>query len=86
MAYIEPAPLLDKENPFEAMMTRFRTASQILGLEEQVYNVLKSPARQVIVSRLKRERINRHEITPRFFSSRCFLIIAPYRCPVSNGF
>jgi glutamate dehydrogenase/leucine dehydrogenase len=50
MGYIEPAPLLDKENPFEAMMSRFRTASQILGLEEQIYNVLKSPARQVIVS------------------------------------
>src|SRR6478609_5591328 len=50
MAYIEPAPLLDKENPFEAMMSRFRTASQILGLEEEVYNVLKNPAKQVIVS------------------------------------
>jgi glutamate dehydrogenase/leucine dehydrogenase len=50
MASIEPAPLLDKENPFEAMMSRFRTASQILGLEEEVYNVLKVPARQVIVS------------------------------------
>ncbi len=50
MAYIEPAPLLDKENPFEAMMSRFHDASQILGLEEQVYNVLKVPARQVIVS------------------------------------
>jgi glutamate dehydrogenase/leucine dehydrogenase len=50
MSYIEPAPLLDKENPFEAMMSRFRTASQILGLDEQIYNVLKSPARQVIVS------------------------------------
>ncbi len=50
MAYIEPAPLLDKENPFEAMMSRFRTASQLLGLEEEVYNVLKVPARQVIVS------------------------------------
>lgn len=50
MAYIEPAPLLDKENPFEAMMSRFQTASQILGLEEEIYNVLKSPAKQVIVS------------------------------------
>jgi glutamate dehydrogenase/leucine dehydrogenase len=50
MGYIEPAPLLDKENPFEAMMSRFQTASQILGLEEQVYNVLKVPAKQVIVS------------------------------------
>jgi len=50
MAYIEPAPLLDKENPFEAMMSRFQTASQILGLEDEIYNVLKSPAKQVIVS------------------------------------
>ncbi|MFZ9982742.1 MAG: Glu/Leu/Phe/Val family dehydrogenase [Cyclobacteriaceae bacterium] len=50
MAYIEPAPIMDKENPFEAMMSRFHTASQLLGLEEQVYNVLKSPAKQVIVS------------------------------------
>jgi glutamate dehydrogenase/leucine dehydrogenase len=50
MSYLEPAPLLDKENPFEAMMSRFRAASQILGLEEEVYNVLKVPARQVIVS------------------------------------
>jgi glutamate dehydrogenase/leucine dehydrogenase len=50
MAYIEPAPILDKENPFEAMMSRFHTASQILGLEDEVYNVLKSPAKQVIVS------------------------------------
>jgi glutamate dehydrogenase (NAD(P)+) len=50
MAYIEPAPLKDKENPFEAMMTRFHNASQLLGLEEEIYNVLKNPARQVIVS------------------------------------
>jgi glutamate dehydrogenase/leucine dehydrogenase len=51
MAYIEPAPgLKDKENPFEAMMSRFQLASQILGLEEEIYNVLKNPARQVIVS------------------------------------
>lgn len=50
MAYIEPAPISDKENPFEAMMSRFHTASQILGLEDEVYNVLKSPAKQVIVS------------------------------------
>lgn len=50
MGYLEPAPLLDTENPFEAMMSRFRAASQILGLEEEVYNVLKSPAKQVIVS------------------------------------
>ena len=50
MSYIEPAPLVDKENPFEAMMSRFQTAAQLLGLEEEVYHVLKSPAKQVIVS------------------------------------
>ncbi len=50
MGYIEPAPLKDRENPFEAMMSRFQAASQILGLEDEIYNVLKNPARQVIVS------------------------------------
>ncbi len=50
MGYIEPAPLKDEKNPFEAMMSRFQIASQILGLDEEVYNVLKSPAKQVIVS------------------------------------
>src|SRR6478609_4207560 len=50
MAYLEPAPTAGTENPFEAMMSRFSAAAKILGLEEEVYNVLKSPARQVIVS------------------------------------
>lgn len=31
-------------------MSRFQKASQLLGLEEEIYNVLKNPARQVIVS------------------------------------
>lgn len=50
MAYIEPAPLKDRENPFEAMMSRFHVASQLLGLEDEIYNVLKNPTRQVIVA------------------------------------
>lgn len=50
MAYIEPAPIKDKENPFDSMMSRFSVAAEILGLDEQVYNVLKSPSHQVIVS------------------------------------
>ncbi len=50
MAYIEPAPISDKENPFESMMSRFHIASQALGLDDEVYNVLKSPAKQVQVS------------------------------------
>ncbi len=50
MAYIEPAPIKDKENPFESMMSRFDIATQILGLDESTYNVLKTPSKQVIVS------------------------------------
>lgn len=50
MAYIEPAPIKDKENPFESMMSRFHIAAQALGLEDEVYNVLKAPTKQVIVS------------------------------------
>ncbi|MFT4834281.1 MAG: glutamate dehydrogenase/leucine dehydrogenase [Marinoscillum sp.] len=50
MAYIEPAPIKDKSNPFESMMSRFNIAAQHLGLEDEVYNVLKSPSKQVIVT------------------------------------
>ncbi len=50
MAYIEPAPIKDKGNPFESMMSRFHIAAQHLGLDDQIYNVLKSPVKQVIVS------------------------------------
>jgi len=50
MAYIEPAPIKDKENPFESMMFRFKIAAKHLGLNDEVYNVLKSPDKQVIVN------------------------------------
>ncbi|MCS6973158.1 MAG: Glu/Leu/Phe/Val dehydrogenase [Cyclobacteriaceae bacterium] len=50
MSYVEPAPITDKENPFEAMMSRFHEAAMKLGLDEETYNVLKSPTKQVIVS------------------------------------
>lgn len=50
MAYIEPAPIKDKDNPFESMMSRFHIAAQHLGLDDEIYNVLKSPTKQVIVS------------------------------------
>ena len=50
MSYIEPAPIKDKENPFESMMSRFRVAAQKLGLNDEIYNVLKSPDKQVIVN------------------------------------
>ena len=50
MSYIEPAPIKDKENPFESMMSRFQIAAEHLGLNQQIYNVLKSPVKQVIVT------------------------------------
>ncbi len=50
MGYIEPAPIRDHENPFESMMSRFDLASKTLGLDDEIYNVLKSPVKQVIVS------------------------------------
>ncbi len=50
MAYLEPAPIKDKENPFESMMSRFHVAAQKLGLDDATYEVLKSPRKQVIVS------------------------------------
>ena len=49
MAYMEPAPF-KKENPFESMMSRFNVAADLLGLDEDTYNVLKTPTRQIIVS------------------------------------
>ncbi|MGA9116623.1 MAG: Glu/Leu/Phe/Val dehydrogenase [Bacteroidota bacterium] len=48
--YKEPAPLTEKENPLESMMRRFDVAARILDLEEGVYNYLKTPVRQYIVS------------------------------------
>ena len=50
MSYVEPAPIVDRENPFESMMSRFRIAAQALGLNDEVYDVLKNPVKQVIVS------------------------------------
>ncbi|MGE5431199.1 MAG: Glu/Leu/Phe/Val family dehydrogenase [Syntrophomonadaceae bacterium] len=48
--YKEPAPITDKENPFESMMARFEKAAQILGLENGAYQYLKSPVKQIITS------------------------------------
>ncbi len=48
--YQEPAPIVDKENPFESMMERFDIAAGLLGLDEGVYKYLKSPVKQVITS------------------------------------
>ncbi len=49
MTYLEPAPIKDKENPLESMMSRFDAAVKILGISDEMYNILKVPARQIIV-------------------------------------
>lgn len=48
MNYIEPAPISDKENPLESMMSRFDEAVRLLGISDEMYHILKTPARQVI--------------------------------------
>lgn len=48
--YKEPAPLVDTGSALESMMKRFDVAADILGLEQGVYEYLKRPARQYIVS------------------------------------
>lgn len=49
MSYIEPAPIKDKENPLESMMQRFDKAVQLLGISDEMYHILKTPRKQVIV-------------------------------------
>lgn len=49
MNYIEPAPIKDKENPLESMMSRFDKAAELLGISDEMYNILKMPRKQVVV-------------------------------------
>ncbi len=46
----EATPITDKENPFQSMMKRFDVAAEILDLERGLYDYLKTPTKQVIVS------------------------------------
>src|SRR5450830_488252 len=41
---------LDEENPFEAMMSRFDKAAELLDLEQGLYKVLRQAEKQVIIS------------------------------------
>lgn len=50
MGYLEPAPIHDPNDPFESMMSRFDEAARILGIDEETYHVLKSPAKEVKVN------------------------------------
>lgn len=49
MQYLEPAPIKDRENPLESMMSRFDEAVKVLGISDEMYQILTIPARQVIV-------------------------------------
>ena len=48
--YKEPAPILDRENPFQSMMERFNVAAEILELDPGFYEYLATPAHIHIVS------------------------------------
>ncbi|MFL5581322.1 MAG: Glu/Leu/Phe/Val family dehydrogenase [Gemmatimonadaceae bacterium] len=41
---------LNEENPFEAMMSRFDRAAELLDLEPGLYKVLRHPEKQIIIS------------------------------------
>jgi len=43
-------PLLDEQNPFEAMMARFDHAAELLNLDPGIYRVLREPEKQIIVA------------------------------------
>lgn len=50
MPFIEPAPIKDEKNPLDSMMSRFDESANILGIDEQTYNMLKYPAKEVKVN------------------------------------
>lgn len=41
---------LNEENPFEAMMSRFDRAAELLDLEPGIYKILRSPEKEITVS------------------------------------
>src|SRR3989304_2067819 len=50
VVYQEPAPLLQRENALASMMSRFDRAAEILGIQRGVYEYLKTPVKQIIIS------------------------------------
>lgn len=49
--YVEAAPIkASDDDPFESMMARFKVAAEILNLDPGVYEYLRTPLRQIIVS------------------------------------
>lgn len=43
-------PLLDEDNPFEAMMARFDHAAELLSLDSGIYKIFREPEKQIIIS------------------------------------
>lgn len=50
MSYKEPAPIMHDKDPLDSMMQRFHVAAEYLNLDEEVYTVLKSSVKKIIVS------------------------------------
>jgi len=50
MAPIEPAVIKDIENPFESMLSRLSEAANLLNIDEDIYHLLISPAKEVKVN------------------------------------
>lgn len=50
MSYKEPAPIMHDKDPLDSMMQRFHVAAEYLNLDEEVYSVLKSSVKKIIVS------------------------------------
>lgn len=50
MTVASPLPTTEHTNPFESMMSRFDIAAKMIGLDDDTYNMLRSPAKQVIVN------------------------------------
>ncbi|CAN5581303.1 Glu/Leu/Phe/Val dehydrogenase [soil metagenome] len=48
--YQEPAPITDKDNPFQSMMEQFDSAAELLQLDAGLYEYLRSPSRIHITS------------------------------------
>ena len=47
---IKKGAATDSTNPFEAMIERFNEAAKIINLDEDVYQIMKSPVKQILVS------------------------------------
>jgi glutamate dehydrogenase/leucine dehydrogenase len=47
---IAESKVKDSTNPFESMISRFKIAAKLINLDEETYNILVTPSRQIMVS------------------------------------